>query len=235
MVLRRRSLGRPKVGAAMTLLAIILLTGLAGCATRATVLPEAVVADSPPSPPPPPVPEGPSVTPLSDGRSGFVIREVPNRPEEWQSDFDAAVACMERQDYSGAVELLQRVITHEPGVTAPYIDIALAYRELGKKELAEENLEKALELFPAHPVAGNAYALLLRTSGRFEEARTVYQQVLTQFPDYAPAHRNLGILCDLYLNDLECAFGQYERYREANPGDEQVNLWLADLRQRLGH
>ena len=234
MVMRRLSPGRPKMGAGMTLLAI-LLTGLAGCATRATVLPEPAVADGSSSPPAPPVPDGPGVTPLPDGRSGFVIREVPNRPEEWQGDFDAAVACMERQDYSGAVELLQRVIAHEPGVTAPYVDIALAYRELGKTDLAEENLGKALELFPAHPVAGNAYALLLRTSGRFEEARTVYQQVLAQFPDYAPAHRNLGILCDLYLNDLECALGQYQRYREVNPGDGQVDMWLADLRQRLGH
>jgi tetratricopeptide (TPR) repeat protein len=174
------------------------------------------------------------MTPLPYG-SGFVIREVPNSPEDWQGDFAAAVACLDRQDYAGAIELLQQVIAHEPGVTAPYIDIALAYRELGKPEPAEENLKKALELFPAHPVVGNAYGLLLRRGGRFTEARTVYQQVLARFPDYAPAHRNLGILCDLYLNDLECALGHYELYSAANSGDEQVNLWLADLRQRLGH
>jgi tetratricopeptide (TPR) repeat protein len=221
--------GRFKVGVGLTLLAG-LLTVLAGCATRGTVLPEPAVA----SPAPPPVPAGPSVTPLPDG-SGFVIREVPNSPEDWQSDFAAAVACLDRQDHAGAIELLQQVIAHEPGVTAPYIDIALAYRELGKPEPAEENLKQALELFSAHPVAGNAYGLLLRSGGRFTEARTVYQQVLARFPDYAPAHRNLGILCDLYLNDLECALGQYELYSAANPGDEEVNLWLADLRQRLGH
>jgi len=91
-----------------------------------------------------------------------------------------------------------------------------------------------LELFPAHPVAGNTYGLLLRSGGRFAEARTVYEQVLAQFPDYGPAHRNLGILCDLYLNDLECALDQYELYSAVEPGDEQVRLWLADLHLRLG-
>jgi tetratricopeptide (TPR) repeat protein len=226
--MRRPCSGCFKVGLGLTLLAGLLAV-LSGCATRGTVLPEPAVA----SPAPPPVPAGPSVTRLPDD-SGFVIREVPNGPENWQSDFVSAVACLDRQDYAGAIELLLRVIAQEPGVTAPYIDVALAYRELGRPEPAEENLKKALELFPAHPVAGNAYGLLLRRGGRFTEARAVYEEVLARFPDYAPAHRNLGILCDLYLNDLECARGQYELYRAANPGDEQVGVWLADLRQRLG-
>jgi len=218
-----------------------LLAGLsaviAGCAALGPALPEPPAAEPAPVlvPAPAPALTGPTVTPLPDGRLGFIINEIPNHPEDWQSDFNAAAACLDRQDYAGAVDLLLQVIDHEPGVSAPYINIALAYQELGKPEQAEENLKKALELFPAHPAAGNAYGLLLRRGGRFAEAQTVYQQVLERFPGYAPAHRNLGILCDLYLNDLECALGQYELYREANPEDKEVNIWLADLRQRLGH
>ncbi|MFU8856205.1 MAG: tetratricopeptide repeat protein [Deferrisomatales bacterium] len=225
--MRRLSSGWGRVVVASTLLAA-LLTVLPGCATFGTVPREPAVA----GPAPPAEPVGPSVTPLPDG-SGFVIREVPNLPEEWEGDFAAALDCLDRQDYAGAVALLQKVIAQEPGVTAPYTAIALAYRELDQPGPAEESLKKALELFPAHPVAGNAYGLLLRRGGRFAEARTVYEQVLARFPDYAPAHRNLGILCELYLNDLECALGQYELYHAANPGDEQAIVWLADLRQRL--
>jgi tetratricopeptide (TPR) repeat protein len=229
MVMRCLSSGKFKLVVAGPLLAG-LLAALAGCTTRATVVPDALIAS--PAPPPPSV--EPSVAPLPDGRFGFVIHEVPNRPEDWQGDFDAAVACLARQDYGRAVEFLQQVVAREPGVTAPYLNLALAYRQLGKPELAEEALKKALELFPAHPVAGNAYGLLLRSRGRFTEARTVYEEVLARFPDYAPAQRNLAILCDLYLNDLECAQGHYELYRVSHPQNEQVSLWLADVRQRLG-
>lgn len=217
-----------KTGAGLILLAL-LLTGLAGCAIKKEPLPEPT-AEKPAADPA--VAAGSSQ--LEDGRLGFEIREVPNHPADWQADFSAAVERLNEQDYPGAIELLQKVIEHEPGVTAPYIDIALAYRKIDQPEPAEENLKKALELVPGHPVASNEYGLLLRKAGRFAEARTVYEQALARYPDYLPVHRNLGILCDLYLNDLECANDQYERYSKGKPDDEQVKIWLADLRLRLG-
>jgi Tfp pilus assembly protein PilF len=138
------------------------------------------------------------------------------------------------QDYGQAVDLLEKVIEQSPGVTAPYINIAIAYTHLGKLEKAEVHLKTALSLVPEHPVASNEYGLLCRKTGRFTEARAVYEKSITRFPDYYPLHRNLGILCDLYLNDLPSALEHYEIYSEARPDDKQVKLWIADLRARLG-
>jgi Tfp pilus assembly protein PilF len=177
--------------------------------------------------------KGPSVARLADGRDGFIITEVSQMDEASRMDFERAVAMLNDQQYDQAIELLEKVIEKSPGVTAPYINIAIAYMQLGKLEKAEANLKTALSLVPDHPVACNEYGLLCRTTGRFAEARALYEKALLRFPDYYPLHRNLGILCDLYLNDLACALQHYEIYSEAKPGDKQVKAWIADLRARL--
>ena len=115
--------------------------------------------------------KAPAVAKLEDGREGFIITEVPPMDEALGQDFDDAVALLKREDYDEAIVLLEKVIGKSPGVTAPYVDIAIAYRRTGRLKLAEENLKRALELFPGHPVACNEFGLLYRETGRFTEAQ----------------------------------------------------------------
>jgi Tfp pilus assembly protein PilF len=220
----RRSRGRNRIG--FLLLAILLLT-LAGCVTGGKPTPEPVEEE------PAVIEEGPSVAQPADGREGFILRETPHMEMEDVRDFERAVDLMENQEYGEAAELLEGVIEQSPGVTAPYINLAIACCHLDKMEEAEEYLKIALELVPGHPVASNEYGLLLRKRGHFAEARKVYEESLSIFPNYQPVRKNLGILCDLYLNDPACALEQYENYSEAMPDDEKVKLWIADLQMRL--
>jgi len=177
---------------------------------------------------------GASVKRLDDGRQGFAITETSRMNGESRNKFERAVAMMNKGEFGGAIDLLEKVIEQSPGVTAPYINLAMAYERTDEPEKAEQHLKTALTMVPQHPVASNEYGLLLRKAGRFAEARTIYEKTLATFPEYLPAHKNLGILCDLYLNDLACAMEQYEMYSVAMPGDEQVKIWIADLRRRLG-
>jgi Tfp pilus assembly protein PilF len=205
----------------------MVLSVLAGCATNGNVKPTTVSQESS-------LEKGFTIAQLEDGRKGFIITEVPKMDETSRRDFERAVAMMKDQDYGQAVDLLEKVIGQSPGVTAPYIDIAIAYQHIDKPEQAEENLKAALRLVPDHPVASNEYGLLCRKAGRFADASAIYEKAIARFPDYYPVHRNLGILCDLYLNDPECALEHYEIYSEAMPEDKQVKLWIAELRARLG-
>ena len=196
-----------------------------GCATSAKVTPPPVTTVTN---------QGPSVTRLSDGRQGFVIQENVSMDNESRENFERAVTMMNDGKNDKAIELLTQVVDKTPGVTAPYIDLAVACMRTGKLELAEQHLKIALLLVPNHPVACNEYGLLLRKAGRFKEAREIYEKALESFPDYLPVHRNLGILCDLYLNDPECALKQFEIYSEGMTADAQVKIWIAELRMRLG-
>jgi len=208
-------------------LLVIVLAVFIGCATDGKVKPAPIVQE-------PSLAIGPTVARLEDGRQGFIITEVPQMDEASRKDFERAIAMMKDQDYGQAIDILEKIIEKSPGVTAPYIDIAIAYRLIGKSEKAEEHLKAALQLVPDHPVASNEYGLLCRKAGRFADARAIYENAIARFPGYYPLHRNLGILCDLYLDDPAGALEHYEIYSEAKSEDKQVKVWIADLRARLG-
>jgi len=165
---------------------------------------------------------------------GVVITETASLDSGAREDFARAVALLLAADVDGAIQLLEPLVATEPQVTAPYVDLAIAYRKKEQREPAEELLRKALDLVPGHPVASNEYGLLLRSGGRFDEAREIYSRSLESYPDYLPLRRNLGILCDLYLNDMDCALEQYRYYSAARPNDEQAALWVTELQMRHG-
>ena len=224
------------VSSAGCLLVALGLSLLAGCATagKTRVKPAesmpAAAADAPSSPQ-----AGSSVMHLTNGREGFVIREPCGMDARLRAEFDQASVMIKEARYATAIESLEKVVAQSPGVTAPHINLAIAYGRINKPEQAEQHLKKALELIPGHPVASNEYGLLLRKAGRFAEGRAMYEKALAVFPEYYPIQKNLGILCDLYLKDSACAVEQYEIYGKAMPKDQQVKLWLADLQTRSGH
>lgn len=174
-----------------------------------------------------------SVTRLTEDRNGFIITEHSLMDKTVREDFQRAVALLNQGDDARAIELLEKVIQQSPDVTAPYIDLAMAYERVGKLDKAEAHLKTALSLVSDHPAACNEYGLLCRKTGRFEEARAIYEKALASFPDFYPIHRNLAILCDLYLNDAACAMEHYKIYSNGNPEDRKVKMWIADLQNRM--
>jgi Tfp pilus assembly protein PilF len=211
----------------LTLALALAIMAVTGCVTGGSVKPSPKIQ-------PPAAAKGVAATPVSDGREGIVITENPKMDRAAREDFQRAVALLNEGNHNRAIELLKKVIQRSPKVTAPYINLALAYERAGKLDKAEAQLKTALSLVPDHPAACNQYGLLCRKAGRFDEAREMYQKALARFPEYYPAHRNLGILCDLYLNDGACALAHYELYSQANPEDKKVKMWIADLQNRMG-
>ena len=175
---------------------------------------------------------GPSVERFTTGQQGFVIHDDPAMDAQSREEFDRAVKLLNDGNNDKAIDLLSKVIQRYPGVTAPHINIAVAYLRTGKTNIAEEHLKTALGLIPGHPVASNEYGLLLRRAGRFKEAREVYEKEVARFPEYLPVHKNLGILLDLYMDDPQDALHEFTTYLTSAPSDSEVKAWITELRVR---
>jgi len=152
---------------------------------------------------------------------------------EVELDFKNAVMFMQQKKYAEAIPVLNAVVEREKRLPAPYVNLAIAHNKLGDSKAAEENLISALKLDIGHPVANNELGLLYRKKGRFKAARTAYENAIKEHPDYLPAIKNLGVLCDLYMHDFNCALQQYEDYLALQPDDETVAIWVADVKRRI--
>ena len=152
--------------------------------------------------------------------------------EEQNALFNAAMQKMEQEKYQAGIDQLEQLVAQNNASAVPYINMAIAYKKLDETEKAKEKLESALEIEPNNPVANNEYALLLRKKGQFVEARQTYEKILTKYPEFALANKNLGVLCDIYIKDYQCALEAYQAYSAVTPDDEDVQIWISDLEMR---
>ncbi len=64
------------------------------------------------------------------------------------------------------------------------------------------------------------------------DAKASYLAAIAADDNYAPAHRNLAVLADLYLDEPQLALHHMERYAALVGDDKQVAGWVTELRRR---
>jgi len=168
------------------------------------------------------------------GEVGFTITEEVRIGGSVRVDYEQALSLLQQGEHEQAIALLEAVATEAPLLSAPRIDLGISYHRAGNLEAAESSLLQALELNPDHPVVHNELGIIYRKAGRFDEARNSYEAALAIYPGYHYARRNLAVLCDLYLANLECALENYEAYMATVPADDETTMWIADIRSRIG-
>jgi len=206
-------------------LALFLALGCSPAARHAVTVDDVTATIEPVEPPAAPVD-------VTEDPGGFTITQQVSVTEEVRADYEAAVRMLDEARHQPAISLLLEVTERAPAVTAAHIALGIAYARSGELDHAEASLHRALELSPRHPAAYNELGLVQRRRGEFAESRASYEAALAQFSDFHYAHRNLAILCDLYLGDHACALEHYEAYNRIVPDDAEVGKWIVDLRNR---
>ena len=155
-------------------------------------------------------------------------------PEGFEEQYRNGLSLMEDQLFEDARQHwadMSVIFGQYPGV---WSNLGLAHYQLGNYDEAVAAYGKAEELdptfCPVHALSGIAY----RELGRFDDAQASYYAAIDCAPDEGRHYYNLGILLDLYRNDLEGALEYYRKARRLMPDNEKLNIWVVDLARRAG-
>jgi Flp pilus assembly protein TadD len=179
----------------------------------------------------------------SGGKKGEVEASVveappvgpPPIPPEATAQFEKALTLLGAGDYAPATTELQRLSSAYPDYSGPLTNLGIIYLKTGRLVDAEKTLQAATKRGEPNAATYNQLGIVYRKLGRFKEADAAYSQALRIDPSYALAHLNLGVLCDMYLQQPQRALDQFELYMKlaASP-DQRVAGWVKELRGRVG-
>jgi Flp pilus assembly protein TadD len=198
---------------------------------------DAIVPAAPPAPDNtatmvvPADPSKPAVTGTQITAPAAPAYTIPKPPARANAEYARAMQLM-RSDPTQAMLEFQVLTQSYPDLPGPFANLGLLYRNANQLPEAEAALAKATERARWDAATWTEYGITLRQAGKFAEARAAYEKALEANPSYAPAHRNLGVLLDLYLDDPVTAQNELEAYKQLTGEDKPVSSWIAELRSR---
>lgn len=154
---------------------------------------------------------------------------------EATQQFEKALTLLGAGDYTLAAQELQKLAATYPDYSGPMANLGIVYLKTNKLPEAEKALTAATKRGEPSAAAFNQLGIVYRRMGKFKEADQAYSEALRIDPNYSLAHLNLGVLCDMYLQQPERALQSFERYLQLsrNP-DGRVAGWVKELKGRVG-
>ena len=152
--------------------------------------------------------------------------------------FKAANELVKNKSWKLATKQLLKLTITAPTLSGPWLllgDVAVGQKDTYH---AIAHYRQAIYVNKHNYLARNRLAVLLREAGKFDEARNQYNLALKTWPGYVNANRNLGVLLDLYIGEIDKALKFYQTAfaldaLNKTPEDRKLKGWIADLSRRI--
>lgn len=148
--------------------------------------------------------------------------------------FDQALASLAKNEFKSAEKDLKILLTRRDDIAEVWVNYALSLYHQKKYDELESALKAIQDNKLSTPQSNLLSGIEAVRKGQFQQANTYYSRSVKQDPTYAQAWYNLGLLHDVYLQDVASAIGFYEKYLALVPEDQQAKDWLEHLRFSLG-
>ncbi|MDQ7050544.1 MAG: tetratricopeptide repeat protein [Enterobacterales bacterium] len=136
--------------------------------------------------------------------------------------------------YKKSITLLNTVKTRYPQLSGPDYQLARVYYRQGDLEKALVAVDASIAKNQRNYYSVNFRGVVLRSQGKFKQAKESYLKAIAIYPPYPNAHLNLGVLADIYLGELKLALVQYQSYMELiGNKDKDVANWVIEIERRI--
>jgi tetratricopeptide (TPR) repeat protein len=161
----------------------------------------------------------------SDYQSALALlrEEVRKNPNQLDYRIGIANILLREKQYDSAIQELQQVVAKNPKSADAYVRLGTAYQLKGDTNAAIENYRKAKSFAaPGDAFPATRLALLLDGTGRRDEAKPMYEDILKIDPNSVVALNNLAYIKAEEGKDLDNALTLAQRARRQLPKDPNV-------------
>ena len=136
--------------------------------------------------------------------------------------FEEALVLHEQGD-ANAAEFYEQAITEGDNIAEAYCNLGIIELDRGNMVGALENFAQSLKNDPRHVEAHYNLANLYYDAGDFPLARLHYEAAIQIEPNFSLVYYNLALVYHR-LNNVEGARQSLNRYKDLEPGDEEIEL-----------
>lgn len=136
--------------------------------------------------------------------------------------FEEALVLHEQGD-AGSVEFYLQAISEGDNVAEAYCNLGIIELDSGDTIGALENFTQSLKNDPRHVEAHYNLANLYYDAGDFPLARLHYEAAIQIEPNFSLVYYNLALVYHR-LNKVESARQALNKYKDLEPGDEEIEL-----------